>query len=87
MSDEKTEILSMYKGDKVEFLGYVFKFFKKIQPKYKLFHDRQGREGIACYPQIIKYRNMIDKLKRIFEKNYNSTAYTLISTINPMIRG
>ena len=87
MSDEKTEVLSIHKGDKVEFLGYVFQFFKKILPKYKLFHDRQGREAIACYPQIVKYRNIINKLKRIFEKNYNSSAYTLISIINPIVRG
>ncbi len=79
MSDEKTEILSIQRGNKVEFLGYVFQFFKKILPKYKLFHDHQGKEAIACYPQIVKYRDIINKLKKIFEKNYNSTALSIQS--------
>lgn len=68
-------------------MGYVFQFFKKILPKYKLFHDRQGREAIACYPQKRKYTGIVDKLSKIFEKSYNATSYTLISTINPIIRG
>lgn len=87
LSDEKTRILSVQKGEKIEFLGYVFQFFKKILPKYKLFHDRQGREAIACYPQKEKCKNIVDKLRKIFEKSYNMSAFTLISNVNPIIRG
>lgn len=87
LSDDKTKILSVQKGERIEFLGYVFQFFKKILPKYKLFHDRQGKEAIACYPQKAKYYGIMDKLKEIFEKSYNNSAYTLISNVNPIIRG
>jgi RNA-directed DNA polymerase len=87
LSDEKTKIISIREGDKLEFLGYTFQYMKKIEPKYKLFHDRQNREAISCYPQRIKYENFVHKLRLLFERSYNLTSYTLISKVNPIIRG
>jgi ASC-1-like (ASCH) protein len=86
LSDDKTKILSVKRGDKIEFLGYVFKLLKML-PKYKLFHDRQGKEAIACFPQKAKFDSIVNKLRDIFKKSSNVPAYTLISTVNPIIRG
>ena len=87
LSTEKTKILSIRNGDELNFLGYTFRYFDKIRPKYKLFHDRQDMEGIACYPQRMKYRNIVSKIRSIVRSSYNLTAYTLISKLNPIIRG
>ena len=87
LSEEKTKILSIGKCDKVQFLGYTFHHIPKINPKYKLFHDRQNKEAIAVYPQKEKFQAFIHKLRLVFEKSYNIEAFTLISKLNPMIRG
>lgn len=86
LSDEKSQILSIRKGDKLNFLGYTFQYFK-VAHKAKMFNDRQGREAIACYPQKGKYEGIIEKIRTIFETSYNLTAYTLIAKLNPIIRG
>lgn len=59
----------------------------EIRPNYKLFHDRQNMEAMAIYPQKEKYKAFISKLRVIFDKSYNVDAYTLISKLNPIIRG
>ncbi len=87
LSEEKTKILSMRELDKIHFLGYTFQHILKVNPKYKLFHDRQNKEAIAVYPQKEKVQTFIHKLRIIFEKSYNLHAYTLISRLNPIIRG
>jgi len=46
-----------------------------------------GRPGIAMYPNKNKVKEIINKLKETFKKNYNKSAYELISTLNPIIRG
>jgi len=46
-----------------------------------------GRPGIALYPNKNKVKEVIRKLKMIIKKNYNSSAYELISILNPVIRG
>lgn len=74
-------------GEKLHFLGYTFQYFNKILPKYKLFHDNQGKEAIACYPKREKYQEIIKKIKKIFLSNNNADAYTLIAKVNPVIRG
>lgn len=79
--------MSIRSGDKLDFLGYTFQYFNKTEPKYRLFHDNQGKQAIACYPQRNKYKGIVDRLKKAFEANYNSTAYALIAEINPIIRG
>jgi RNA-directed DNA polymerase len=87
LSDEKTKIVSIKSGEKLEFLGYTFQYMGKINHSYKLFHDRQNREAISCYPQKAKYLSFIKKIRDIFEKSYNLDAITLISKLNPIIRG
>lgn len=87
LSDEKTKIISIREGEKLNFLGYTFQYISEILPKYKLFHDRQGKEAITCYPQRDKYKNILVKLRNLFEKNYNLSSYSLIAEVNPIIRG
>jgi RNA-directed DNA polymerase len=87
LSDEKTQILSIRKGDKLNFLGYTFQYFNKVAHRAKMFNDRQGREAIVCYPQKGKYEGIIEKTRTLFETSYNLTAYTLIAKLNPIIRG
>ena len=87
LSDEKTKILSIRNGDKLNFLGYTFQYIGEISRKYKLFNDRQGREAIACYPQKGKYEAIVEKLREMFTKGYNSSSYSLIAQANPVIRG
>lgn len=87
LSEDKTKILSIRGGDKLDFLGYTFQYFEKIRSKYKLFHDRQEMEGIACYPQKDKYKNLVRKIRDIFRAGNNLTSYSLIAKLNPIIRG
>lgn len=87
LSPEKTKIISVRSSEHINFLGYTFQYFPMIKPKYKLFHDRLGKEGIACYPQRKKYEALIEKLRLIIKKAYNKTAYELIRELNPIIRG
>jgi RNA-directed DNA polymerase len=87
LSNEKTKIISMRSGDKLNFLGYTFQYLEKVNHQYRLFHDRQNMEAITCYPQKDKSKSFAHKLRIIFEKSYNLTAFTLISKINPIIRG
>lgn len=87
LSDEKTKIVSIRKGEKLDFLGYTFRYFETIRPKSKLFHDRQNMEGILCYPQENKVSSFKQKLRDIVESSYNLNAFSLISKLNPVIRG
>jgi len=87
LSPEKTKVLSVRNSDKINFLGYTFQYQEKFSNKYNLFHDNTGQEGIACYPQKEKVQELLSKLKQIFKSSQNSTAYTLISKLNPIIRG
>lgn len=87
LSVEKTKILSVRKSDKINFLGYTFQYQERFSPRYKRFRDRNGREGIACYPQKEKVARLLNKLRTIFKTSYNLTAYSLIAKLNPIIRG
>lgn len=87
LSDEKTKVLSIRKGEKLDFLGYTFRYLPTIRPKSKLFHDRQNINGIVCYPQQAKIKGICTKIRKLFVSSYNLTAYTLISKLNPIIRG
>nr|ATI20212.1 group II intron reverse transcriptase/maturase [Juglanconis oblonga]ATI20374.1 group II intron reverse transcriptase/maturase [Juglanconis oblonga] len=87
LSEEKTKIISIREGDKLDFLGYTLRYLKEVRPKSKLFHDRQNKEAIVCYPQKAKVQGIINKVRNIIENSYNITAYSLISKLNPIIRG
>jgi hypothetical protein len=84
---QKTKIINIREGEKLNFLGYTFQQFKQISPKYKLFHDRQGMDAIACFPQKTKSAEIANKLRDIFENSYNLSAYSLIARVNPVVRG
>jgi len=87
LSVEKTKILSVRASNKINFLGYTFQYQKFFKPKYKLFHDRIGQEGIACYPNKEKFLEIRTKIKKIIMNSLNISAYELITKLNPIIRG
>ena len=85
ISKEKTRILTVKEG--LDFLGYTLKYREQWKVREHFFKERIGKNGIALYPQKKKVYNIIAKLREIFRKNYNDTAYTLITKINPILRG
>jgi group II intron reverse transcriptase/maturase len=87
LSSEKTKILSVLRGDKIRFLGYCFQYQNKFSPKYNQFNDRLNLNGIACFPEKENYMTKVKEIKDIFRKSQNDTAYTLITKLNPIIRG
>lgn len=87
LSKEKSKILSVRKSDKIPFLGYSFQYLKKFSPKYNMFNERLNKEGISCYPNKENYVKIVKELRDVFRKNINDSAYTLISKLNPKIRG
>jgi RNA-directed DNA polymerase len=87
LSQEKSKVFKIISGEELNFLGYTFKYRKNWSLKYSFFKDRLGKSGIALYPNKQKVKEVIKKLKIICNKNYNSSAYELISILNPIIRG
>jgi RNA-directed DNA polymerase len=87
LSKEKTKILSVRKSDKILFLGYCFQYQKKFSPKYNQFNNNINREGISCSPQKENYIKKVKEIRDIFRKSLNDSAYTLITKLNPIIRG
>jgi RNA-directed DNA polymerase len=85
LSKEKTRILTVTEG--LDFLGYTFKYHEQWKVREHFFKERIGQNGIALYPLKNKVYNIIAKLREIFRESYNDTAYTLISKINPILRG
>lgn len=85
LSKEKTKIITVKEG--LDFLGYTFKYQEQWKVREHFFNERIGRDGIALYPQKKKVYNIITKLREIFRKSSNDTAYTLISKLNPILRG
>lgn len=85
LSKEKTKIITLKEG--LDFLGYTFKYQEQWKVREHFFKERIGRDGIALYPQKKKVYNIITKLRKIFRKSSNDTAYTLIFKLNPILRG
>lgn len=79
------KIITVKEG--LDFLGYTFKYQEQWKVREHFFTERIGRDGIALYPQKKKVYNIITKLREIIRKSYNDTAYTLISKLNPILRG
>ena len=69
----------------VEFLED--KVFPPLATKKSRFAINREDQEWACYPQKKKYQAIMGKLKAILAKSTNLTAYTLISKLNPIIRG
>lgn len=88
LSPTKTKIFTL--GDEksqLNFLGYVFKYNSHWKAKKPLVFEHSGEPAIALYPNRDKVKEINTKLKKIISKSQNLTAYTLISTLNPIIRG
>jgi len=52
-----------------------------------VFHGKTGRFGIAVIPQKSKFEAISKKIRDKFHFNLNDDAYTLITKVNPIIRG
>jgi len=52
-----------------------------------MFKEKIGRSGIALYPQKENLLDIIKKIQKIIYKSSNSSSYTLITELNPIIRG
>lgn len=87
LSSEKTKIFNIASGQELNFLGYTFKYRDNWDLKYSFFKERLGKSGIAMYPNKNKVKGVIEKLKNIFTSSSNLTAYELIASVNPIIRG
>ena len=87
LSTEKTKMFCLASGEELNFLGYTFKYRKNWSLKYSFFKEKLGRSGIALYPNKRGVKTIIKRLKDTIMKNYNLTAYELISLLNPIIRG
>ena len=86
LSEEKTRILN-FELEPLNFLGYTFKYRQNWKPKYGFVKDHIGGPAIAMYPQRHKVKEVIKKVRDIFRRSYNLDSYTLISQLNPIIRG
>ena len=89
LSPEKTKIFSLSDPNaELNFLGYTFKYQTKWRiNKGVFFENHAGSRGIALYPNKDKVLSFLKKVKSIFEVSQNSSAYSLIAKLNPMIRG
>lgn len=86
LSSDKTKIFSLATGRELHFLGYVFKYRENWSKKYSFFKNRIGKSGIALYPNKEKVKEIIRKLRLIFELSQNLSAYELILKLNPIIK-
>ena len=86
LSEEKTKIFGI-RNEPLDFLGYRFKYQNKWKKSYSMFKEKIGRSGIALYPQKENLLDIIKKIQKIIYKSSNSSSYTLITELNPIIRG
>ena len=85
LSEEKSSIFRL-KHKKLDFLGYSFIWSPSWKPK-GVFNGKTGRPGIAVIPQKSKFKTICKKIRNTFHFNLNDDAYTLVTKLNPIIRG
>jgi len=86
LSEEKTKIFGIQK-ESLDFLGYRFKYQDRWKKCYSFFKNKIGQSGIALFPQKSKLLSLVAKIKEIIQKSSNDHAFTLITKLNPIIRG
>lgn len=86
LSEEKTKIVGI-RNEPLDFLGYRLKYQHRWSKRYSFFKDKIGKAGIALYPRKDKLDEIVKKIKNIINKSYNEKAYSLITRLNPIIRG
>jgi len=75
-----------------EFLGYTFIYLIRTSHiRSKLLNRNieyrlKGRPRLYVHPSLSKYKVIKSKIKALLDKNLNSSAYTLINELNPIIR-
>lgn len=86
---DKTKIIRLSKPhEKLNFLGYTFQYEKEWNAKRTvMYSNHSGARAIALYPNREKLLALIKKIKNIFNKSQNLSAYQLISILNPIISG
>jgi len=82
LSKEKTKIFTLSdEKSELNFLGYTLKY------KSNWKHNRFRHRGIGLYPNKNNVYTIIRKIRWIIKESLNLTSYTLISRLNPIIRG
>nr|AVR57715.1 hypothetical protein [Halamphora calidilacuna] len=90
----KTKTIKFILNRPFDFLGYTFiylvrtKFIKNkmlhgSKPEYRL----DGRPRLFVHPSRLAIKSFKTRLKNLLKKNYNVSAYRLITLLNPIIRG
>jgi RNA-directed DNA polymerase len=88
LSAEKTTLLTLSQpGSQLNFLGYTFQYQSKWKHDRTMVYRYSDHAAIAMYPSKKKVAGIITKLRDIFRKSSNLTAYELICVLNPVIRG
>jgi RNA-directed DNA polymerase len=86
LSSDKTKIFGI-RNEPLDFLGYTFKYHEKWRKIYSFFKEKIGKSGVAMYPNKEKLLDITNKIKELIDKASNDKAYTLITKLNPLIRG
>jgi RNA-directed DNA polymerase len=88
LSIEKTKVITLQdEKTTLNFLGYSFIYKSEWDHKKHLVYAHSAEAAIALMPQISKIRSIIEKLRTIYRASTNLTAFELITTLNPIIRG
>lgn len=94
LCETKTKITHTFSG--FDFLGFTFQYFPKTQFGKKItsttftdFVPKQSKDAItiSITPSQKSVRNMAVRLNEIFHDHRGKSAYRLIRTLNPVIRG
>lgn len=85
LSEEKSSIFRL-RNKNLDFLGYSFVFSKAWKPN-GMFKGKSGKPGIALMPLQRNFKEICKKIRDKFHYGLNSSAYTLIAKVNPIISG
>ncbi len=77
INQDKTKIVDLTKGESFSFLGFDFRRMKTLK----------GKWGVRRTPTMKARKNLIRKLKRIFQGFQSQPVDRVIYLINPVLRG
>jgi len=88
LSTQKTRMFKLRDpGAQLNFLGYTFKYSHKWSAKRSMAKNYIARRAIILYPNKDRLRDVIQKIKRIFDNSQNASAAEIINKLNPIIGG
>ena len=88
LSTQKTRMFKLRDpGTQLDFLGYTFKYSHKWSAKRSMAKNYIAKRAIILYPNKDRLRDVIRKIKRIFDNSQNASAAEVINKLNPIIGG